>query len=258
MSNPSNRSAKGPQRGPFLPFPPSDFGESRPDREGLRLKESWGWFAAGAGFQRALTLLSDGAFKLFAHLSFQADRRTGRIAATHKELAAALNKSTRSIGSHVSELQARTVCNVYPGKNQFAVTVYEIADPYWPYHRTKSCPDAPEQSAYVQSVRECFEGLGCVTAKFDASDAQSARRLQQRSVPLEVVQDALLLGACRKYVSWLNGAPPEPIRSLAYFEPVIAEIQKTTLQPGYSTYLRTEIRQLAKKLHESTASRQDV
>jgi hypothetical protein len=264
MTNPSNRSAKGPQRGPFLPFLPSDSGESRsgsasPDREGrLRLKDSWGWFAAGAGFRKALTLLSDGAFKLFAHLSLEAGRTTGRIAATHKELAAALNKSKRSIGSHVAELQARAVCNVYPGKNQFASTVYEIADPYWPYHRTKSCSDAPEMDAYVQSVRECFEALGCVTAKFGAAGIQAARRLQQRAIPLAVIQDALLLGASRKYIAWLNGAPPEPIRSLAYFEPVIAEIQETPLPPGYSAYLRREIQQLAIQWHESTKSRQDI
>ena len=259
MSNPNNRSAKGPQRGPFLPFDSGQPlpGSSCPTREGrLRLKESWGWFAAGAGFRRALTILSDGAFKLFAHLSLQADRRTGRVVATHKELAAALDKSKRSIGNHVAELQTRAFCNVYPGKNQFATTVYEIADPYWPYHRTKSCSDAPEMDAYVQSVCECFEALGCVTAKFGASDAQSARRLQQRAVPFAVTQDALLLGASRKYIAWLNGAPPEPIRSLAYFEPVIAEIQETPLPPGYSAYLRREIQQLAKKWQESTKSRQ--
>ena len=251
MSNPGNQSAKGPQRGPFLPFPPSDSDEAR-----LQLKESRGWFAAGAGFRKALTLLSDGAFKLFAHLSLEADRRTGRIAVTHKELAAALNKSKRSIGSHVAELHARSVCNVYSGKNQFASTVYEIADPYWPYHRTKACSDAPEEDAYVQSVRECFEGLGCVSAKFGAAGIQSARQLQQRAVPLATIQDALLLGACRKYVSWLNGAPLVPIRSLAYFEPIIAEIQETPLPPDYSAHLRQEIRHLEKKWHKTTKSYQ--
>ena len=33
----------------------------------LRLKEPSGWCAAGNRFQRALTRLSDGAFKLFAY-----------------------------------------------------------------------------------------------------------------------------------------------------------------------------------------------
>jgi hypothetical protein len=41
------------------------------------LKQPSGWFAAGAAFRQALTLLSDGAFKLFAYLCLQAKRQTG-------------------------------------------------------------------------------------------------------------------------------------------------------------------------------------
>jgi hypothetical protein len=70
----------------------------------LRIKEAAGWFVAGEGFRRALVVLSDGAFKLFAYLSLHSDRRTGRLAATHKELAAALNKSKRIIGTYAAEL----------------------------------------------------------------------------------------------------------------------------------------------------------
>src|ERR1041385_5332576 len=72
-----------------------------PGNERLRLKEPSGWFAAGNGFRTALALLSDGAFHLFAYLCLEANRQTGRIEATHKELAAAVNKSKRSIGNHI-------------------------------------------------------------------------------------------------------------------------------------------------------------
>lgn len=58
----------------------------------LQIKEPAGWFVAGEGFRRALNMLSDGAFRLFAYLSLQADRRTGCLVATHKDLAAALGK----------------------------------------------------------------------------------------------------------------------------------------------------------------------
>jgi hypothetical protein len=44
----------------------------------LRLKQERGWFAAGADFRRALGLLSDGAFRLFAWLCLEASRETGR------------------------------------------------------------------------------------------------------------------------------------------------------------------------------------
>lgn len=221
----------------------------------LQIKDPVGWFAAGEGFRRALGQLSDGAFKLFAYLSLQANRRTGSLAATHKELAAALGKSKRIIGSYVVELERKGVCKVRPGKNQFTATVYEISDRYWPYHRVSVDPESPEIKAYVASVCEWFEGLGCTTGQFGAAETEAARQLQQRAVPLGVVYDAMLLGACRKLDSWLNGRPTEPIRSMAYFEPLIAEIQAEPLPAGYSAYLRMKVRQFSKSWHESTSGK---
>jgi hypothetical protein len=57
-------------------------------RTGSALKEASGWFAAGDSFRRALTGLSDGAFKLFAYICLEADRRTGRLLMTQTELGA--------------------------------------------------------------------------------------------------------------------------------------------------------------------------
>jgi hypothetical protein len=56
-----------------------------PTRPKVKTKD--GWFAAGVEFRRALANLSDGAFKLFAHLSLQADRQTGCYEATQTDLA---------------------------------------------------------------------------------------------------------------------------------------------------------------------------
>lgn len=221
----------------------------------LHIKEPMGWFAAGEGFRSALGLLSDGAFKLFAYLSLQANCRTGCLAATHKELAAALGKSKRIIGCYVAELETKGVCKARLGKNQFTATVYEISDRYWPYHRVSADPESPEIKAYVESVRQWFEGLGCTSGKFGAAETEAAKQLQQRAVPLGVVYDAILLGACRKFDAWLNDRPTEPIRSLAYFEPLIAEIQAKPLPAGYSSYLRMKVRRLSKMWQESVSSK---
>ena len=217
----------------------------------LRIKESVGWFVAGEGFRQALTLLSDGAFKLFAHLSLHADRRTGCLAATHKELAASLSKSKRVIGAYVAELEAKEICKVRPGKNQFMPTVYEIADGYWPYQRDPSSPESPEFQAFVESVRECYEGLGCTNGKLGAAGIETARQLHQRSIPLNVIYAAMLLGACRKFESWLNGASREQIRSMAYFEPLLAEIQANPLPDSYFTYLQRKLRRLVEAWEKS-------
>jgi hypothetical protein len=218
----------------------------------LRIKEPVGWFVAGDGFRYALGMLTDGAFKLFAHLSLQADRRTGRMTATHKELAAALGKSKRVVGTYVAELEAKEVCKVLSGKNQFMATVYEISDRYWPYHREPLSQKLPEIQAYVESVRECYEKLGCINGKLNAAGSETARQFYGRSIPFSVVDGAMLLGACRKYESWLNGGPQEPIRSMAYFEPLVAEVQANPLPDGYAGYLRGKLRRLAESWEKAT------
>jgi hypothetical protein len=215
---------------------------SRTKTRGFGLKEPVGWFAAGNTFMKAISLLSDGAFKLFAYLCLQADRRTGRLQMTHKELADTLGKCKRAIGAYIMELQSTGICKVRSGKNQFAPTTFEICDEYWPYHRNTETED---QSAYVASVRASFLALGCVTGRFGAAETKCAQDLERRGIPLALVEGAMVLGACRKYISWLNGGVLEPIQSLHYFEHLIAEIQNQPLSPDYAKYLRVKVGLLA-------------
>jgi hypothetical protein len=176
------------------------------------LKESTGWFAAGNSFRRALPLLSDGAFKMFSYICLD-----------------------------IRELEYKGVCNVRHGKNQYARTCFEIRDEYWPYTRMT---DGTPRNAYVDSIKNSFIALGCTTGKFTARDAQIADQFQRRHIPLELVQDALLMGACRKIISLLNGSSVEPITSLAYFEGLIAEIRERPIPADYREYLRKKVEQL--------------
>lgn len=226
--------------------------------EHLSLKEAPGWFVAGDAFRKALVSLSDGAFRLFVYLCLEADRRTGCFRATHKDLATALRKSKRVIGSYVAELETEGVCLVKPGKNQFAGTIFEICDSYWPYHRAANCSESSEQKAYVESVRKCFLALGCGSGKFGAAETMAARDLQRRGVPLTVIEEAMLMGACRKYMSWFEGRALEPIRNLTYFEPLIAEAQDKPFPPGYSAYLRKKVSRFAEAWKESVKSGNSV
>lgn len=174
-----------------------------------KIKEPMGWIAAGDGFRRASRLLSDGAFKLFAHLVLEADCRTGCVQATYKTPAAGLKKSKRAIGTHSAELNDKGVCNVRPGENQYCKTTFEICDSYWPYERERH-PEACELESYVTASQETFLALGCTTREFGAGDMRTAKDFEKRGVPLEVVEDAMLLGSCRKYSSWLEGRKSEP------------------------------------------------
>ena len=209
------------------------------------LKQPSGWFAAGATFRKALSLLSDGAFKLFAYLCLEANRQTGRLEATHKELMRALGKSKRSIGTYIEELQTHQICNVFPAKNQYGRTMFEVADAYWPYNRG-DCQSSTDPQAYVESVREYFLSFGCVSGTFSAADQQIAQRLYERAIPLAVIENAMLLGVCRKYICWLNQQSREPIQTLRYFQSVISEVQAQPLPPGYAAYLRQKIQQLVR------------
>jgi hypothetical protein len=221
----------------------------------LCLKEPSGWFAAGTSFRRALVALSDGAFKLFAYICLQADRRTGRYEAVQAELASAIGKSRRIVGKYVEELESNRVCTVRRGTNQYARTSFEIRDEYWPYHRIQNVEGANGRGhdAYVDVIRRSFVSIGCTIGKFSARDAQLAEELQRRRIPLELVQDALLMGTCRKYISWLNNGPSAPIGSLSYFEGLIAEIRERPLPADYRAYLQTKVEQLTRAWAKESA-----
>jgi hypothetical protein len=227
-----------------------------PKNERFQLKQSAGWFAAGDSFQTALSMLSDGAFKLFAYLCLGAERPTGRFQATHRELAAALGKSKRIIGSYVTELRQKEVCHVHSGKNQFAPTVYEISDSYWPYHRAESRAEPTEQTTYIESVRKAFLALGCTSATFGAADIRAAKGMHRRAIPLSVVQDAMLLGACRKLLSLENETSSEPIGSLQYFAALIEEVSQQPLADDYRQYLHDKNQQLADSRSQKLRVRQ--
>lgn len=210
------------------------------------LKNPTGWFAAGPAFRQALTLLSNGAFKLFALICLEANRKTGRFEATQKQLAAALSQSKRIIGRYVAELETAAVCRITPARNQYAPTVFEVRDEFWPYHRIPAGPEPPvdpdrELQRYIESIQECYLSLGDVHVGFRPVDRSIAKNLYQRRIPLGFVRDAMLLGACRKYESWLNGKPSQPIQTLRYFEHIIKEVRNQPLPPGYSNYLRRKL-----------------
>jgi hypothetical protein len=225
-------------------------------KSGSKLKVSSGWFAAGVSFQRALILLSDGAFKLFAYVVLEADRGTGRFEASQTELAHLLGKSRRIIGKYMAELEGQGVCTVSSGRNQYARNIFEILDEYWPYYRPGIAEQEKrkEEDEYVTAVRDMFLDTGCTRGKFGIGDEKSARAMKERGVSLELVQEALLLGACRKFDSWLNEGSPEPIGSLAYFEGLLSEIRDRPLAPGYREYLHTKVAQLARMWRETKAT----
>jgi hypothetical protein len=218
-----------------------------------RIKQPKGWIAAGDEFRKVSRLLSDGAFKLFVHLALEADSRTGCVRAAYKDLAADLKKSKRAIGTYAAELSEMEICKVRPGENQYCKTDFEICDSYWPYER-EAHSETLEPDSYVAAIQKSYLSLGCTKARFSGGDIRKARDFERQGVPLQVVQDAMLMGACRKYSSWLGGKDSELIGSLAYFENLVAEIQRKPFPQGYTEYLRVKTMKLAAAWAETNRS----
>jgi hypothetical protein len=220
---------------------------SVPENRRLSLKEPTGWFAAGSGFQKAMATLSDGSFKMFVWLCLQADRHSGQLETTHRQLSITLGKSRRAIGTYVQELMDQGLCHITAGSNQYAASRFVIADEYWPYYRERlvSQENLREENTYIAALRENYLALGFGRGRFSPTDVRKARQWWQRSVPLQIASDALLLGACRKYLSASTEITLVPVGSLAYFEPLLEEVSQTPLVEDYRQYLKMKLGKLA-------------
>ena len=103
-----------------------------------------------------------------------------------------------------------------------------------------------DPATYVATVLILYLDLPHTPLRASAPDQWIARRLHYQAVPLPLVESALLLASLRRLVR-PDGLPTlPPIRSLAYFQPVIAELQAHPLPDNYLDYLRLKLRNLAK------------
>jgi hypothetical protein len=95
-----------------------------------------------------------------------------------------------------------------------------------------------DEAAYVATLLMLYVDLPDTPLRPAPQDQSTARRLYGQGVPLPVVESALLLASLRRLVRDRVLPPLAPIRSLAYFQPVIAELQQQPLPVGYLDYLR--------------------
>ena len=102
-------------------------------------------------------------------------------------------------------------------------------------------PNPLSREAYVACVLGFYRELPETPARASAQDHQCARRLFARGVSLETVEMALRLASLRRLLRPAEASPLGPIRSLAYFEPVIEELLPQTFRHGYLDYLRRKL-----------------
>jgi len=106
---------------------------------------------------------------------------------------------------------------------------------------------------YVGKVLSLYLELPETPLRTNLYDQKCAAELQFRSVPLDLIEAAFLLGSLRRLLRPPGALPLSPIRSLAYFQPVIDELLACPLSDSYVGYLRSKMKPFSgKKITEST------
>jgi len=211
------------------------------DRPGARLKNPTGWFAAGREVAGALRLLSDGAFKLYVYFCLRADRSTGQLRVDQKILAKALDKSRRSIITHLQELCRLKVCEFRPAMNQHIGGEIEICDSFWPYEKARREGLGSTELDYVNRLQVLFRSRNCVVNSLTAADENLVGAWFRQNIPFEQIERAFLLGCARKYVALVNGQISGPIGSLHYFSRLVEEVARLETSPDYWRYLKQRV-----------------
>src|SRR5271156_6654192 len=98
-----------------------------------------------------------------------------------------------------------------------------------------------EQREYVRRLVETYRATPGTSGVVRRPDRLFAAQLHDRGVPLETVENALILAAVRRSVRPPDAPPLGIIRSLAYFSPVIEEVLQLKVGPEYFQHLRHKL-----------------
>jgi hypothetical protein len=101
------------------------------------------------------------------------------------------------------------------------------------------------QEQYVHEVLEAYRKTPGTTGTIRRPDRVLAAQLFQRGISLSVIENAFVLAATRRLIRPADAQPLATIRSLAYFLPVIEEVQGLRVSPDYFQYLRYKLARMA-------------
>jgi len=204
----------------------------------LILKNPRGWFAAGAEVQKAMDLLSDGAFRLFLYLCLNARRDTGSLEGSLTQLAKNVKRGQHTVRQYLREMQSAGICHFRFGFAPGGDGEVVIMDDFWPYQRSPQEPATSDSSDYVVSIRKMLQERACINTQLSAADEILAREWCDRGISIEQIEWTILIGCIRKHVSWRNNQSRTMIGSLKYFASVLEEVLNMKADSEYWAYLR--------------------
>jgi hypothetical protein len=101
------------------------------------------------------------------------------------------------------------------------------------------------QEEYMRQLLEAYRKTPGTTGTVRRPDRVLATQLYQRGVSMSVIENAFVLGATRRLMRPADAQPLATIRSLAYFLPLIEEVQGLRVSPDYFEYLRHKLQRIA-------------
>ncbi len=100
---------------------------------------------------------------------------------------------------------------------------------------------------FVKYILNLYRLLPETPSKTNPNDRKTATALHQRQILMSTIESALLLGSVRRLSRSPDMPPLSPIRSLAYFLPVIQELLDHPIRDDYANYLRIKLHALNSK-----------
>lgn len=101
-----------------------------------------------------------------------------------------------------------------------------------------------DSNDYVSDVLRLYLELPETPRKANTNDRITAAGLYERGIEMTAVESAFLLASIRRLGRSTDLPPLSPIRSLAYFLPVVQEILDKPVNDDYLKYLRMKVRLL--------------
>jgi hypothetical protein len=95
------------------------------------------------------------------------------------------------------------------------------------------------------AVLTLYLGLPETPLRASPQDNRHASQLYHRGVSLPVIESALLLASLRRLLRPADLPPLSPVRSLAYFQPVIDKLLANPAPDSYLDYLRFKLRHIS-------------
>lgn len=98
---------------------------------------------------------------------------------------------------------------------------------------------------YIRQLLAAYRGTPGTSGRIHGPDRILAEQLYQRGISLQMVENALLLAAARRLFRPPHALPLPTIRSLAYFLPVLEELQELQVSQTYFEHIRRRIASLS-------------